>query len=71
MQRMRQHGKERMRSKQSFQIFLPIYPNLEDEILLKGGRICNTLILLSWLLLKFAINPFIAFNEYKVVFNFF
>jgi hypothetical protein len=32
---------------QSFQIFFPIYPNLEDEILLKGGRICNTLILLK------------------------
>jgi hypothetical protein len=31
--------------KAEFQIFSPIYPNLEDEILLKGGRICNTLIL--------------------------
>jgi hypothetical protein len=36
MHRMRQHGKERMSSEQSFQILLPIYPNLEDEILLKG-----------------------------------
>jgi hypothetical protein len=36
MQKMRQHGKERMSRKQSFQIFFPIYPNLEDEILLKG-----------------------------------
>jgi hypothetical protein len=63
MLRMRQHEKERMSSELSFQIFLPIYPILEDEILLKGGRICNTLILLSWLLLKFARNPFIALKE--------
>jgi hypothetical protein len=31
---------------------LPIYPNLEDEILLKGGRICNTLILQSLAFIK-------------------
>jgi hypothetical protein len=52
MQRMRQHGKERMSSKQSFQIFFPICLNLEDEILIKGGRICNTLILLKIWLIK-------------------
>jgi hypothetical protein len=44
MQRMRQHGKEKMSRKRSFRIVFPIYPNLEDEIRLKGGRICNTLI---------------------------
>jgi hypothetical protein len=36
--------------KAEFQIFFPICLNLEDEILLKGDRICNTLILLKiWL----------------------
>jgi hypothetical protein len=41
-----------MSSEQSFQIFFLIYLNLEDEILLKGGRICNTLILLSLAFIK-------------------
>jgi hypothetical protein len=45
----------------SFQIFFPICPNLEDEILLKGGRICNTLIFTKSLaLLKFVRNHLIA-----------
>jgi hypothetical protein len=35
-----------------FQIFFPICPNLEDEILFKGGRICNTLILLKIVFIK-------------------
>jgi hypothetical protein len=35
-----------------FPDFFPIYLNLEDEILLKGGRICNTLILLSLAFIK-------------------
>jgi hypothetical protein len=38
--------------KAEFQIFFPICPNLEDEILLKGGRICNTLILLKFGFIK-------------------
>jgi hypothetical protein len=38
--------------KQSFQIFFPSYPNLEDEILLKGGRIRNTLSLLKLVFIK-------------------
>jgi hypothetical protein len=36
--------------KAEFPDLFPICPNLEDEILLKGGRICNTLIILKiWL----------------------
>jgi hypothetical protein len=42
MQRMRHLWKEKRSSEQNIHISL-IHPNLEDEIHLKGGRICNTL----------------------------
>jgi hypothetical protein len=42
--------------KAEFLDLFPICLNLEDEILLKGGRICNTLIVLKIGLLKFARN---------------
>jgi hypothetical protein len=44
--------------KAEFPDLFPIYPNLEDEILLKGGRICNTLILLKKLALLKLLETF-------------
>ena len=42
--RMKLRGKEKMSLSQSF-LSSPIFPNLEDEILFRGGRVCNTRIL--------------------------
>jgi hypothetical protein len=42
MEKMKLLGREKKSFKYNFPIFSLVLPNLEDEILFKGGRIYNT-----------------------------
>jgi hypothetical protein len=42
MEKMKQRGKRRRASHRFSSFFPSFFLNLEDEIIFKGGRICNT-----------------------------